>query len=240
MLIENRGRVVEKAELMSLVWPDTNVEEVGLARNISLLRKALETELEQTPVIETIPRRGYRFVAEVSEVSEAPGTSRKWLLIPVLATLGAALVFYLFYWPSPFVLKARIASLAVVPFECLCPGIDGEAVSRGLNEVMVAELSRVDGIQVISPGTVDRYRRVYFSMSMMGRILGLDALVEGTVQKLDQTLRITVRLVDVRSGKLIWAESYDRDAQPAGAAQASVAQAARAEVSRRLSRPPSN
>jgi DNA-binding winged helix-turn-helix (wHTH) protein len=64
VLLERRGRVVEKADLMKLVWPDTTVEDVGLARNISLLRKALDDESGQ--YIETIPRRGYRFVAETA------------------------------------------------------------------------------------------------------------------------------------------------------------------------------
>ena len=67
VLLERRGRVVEKAELMKLVWPDTTVEDVGLARNISLLRKALDDESGQ--YIETIPRRGYRFAAE----AQGPG-----------------------------------------------------------------------------------------------------------------------------------------------------------------------
>lgn len=66
VLLERRGAIVEKSELIKLVWPDTNVEDVGLARNISLLRKALEDESEQNPYIETIPRRGYRFAAQVS------------------------------------------------------------------------------------------------------------------------------------------------------------------------------
>src|ERR1039457_85041 len=71
VLLERRGSLVEKSELMKLVWPDTNVEEVGLARNISLLRKALEDESEENPYIETIPRRGYRFAAQVSIVEPA-------------------------------------------------------------------------------------------------------------------------------------------------------------------------
>jgi DNA-binding winged helix-turn-helix (wHTH) protein len=83
VLLERRGRVVEKAELMKLVWPDTTVEEVRLARNISLLRKALDDESGQ--YIETIPRRGYRFVAEAP--TEGPGVrgqgpgKRGWLAL---------------------------------------------------------------------------------------------------------------------------------------------------------------
>jgi DNA-binding winged helix-turn-helix (wHTH) protein len=71
VLLERHGRVVEKHELMQLVWPDTVVEEVGLARNISLLRKALGDEGDPNEYIETIPRRGYRFVAPVTETAQA-------------------------------------------------------------------------------------------------------------------------------------------------------------------------
>ncbi len=93
VLLERRGRVVEKAELMKLVWPDTTVEEVGLARNISLLRKALEDEGGENAYIETIPRRGYRFAAEAP--AERPGAGgqgpgkRWWLVLAAgIAALG--------------------------------------------------------------------------------------------------------------------------------------------------------
>ena len=83
VLLERRGRVVEKADLMKLVWPDTTVEDVGLARNISLLRKALDDESGQ--YIETIPRRGYRFAAEAPAVGDRrPGRRRprkRWLAV---------------------------------------------------------------------------------------------------------------------------------------------------------------
>jgi DNA-binding winged helix-turn-helix (wHTH) protein len=64
VLLEERGRIVDKAGLMRRVWPETTVEETGLARNVSLLRKALGDEAEEAAYIETVPRRGYRFVAE--------------------------------------------------------------------------------------------------------------------------------------------------------------------------------
>jgi len=65
VLLEQRGRVVDKSDLMRLVWPDTTVEEIGLARNISILRKALGDEGGDSPYVQTIPRRGYRFVARL-------------------------------------------------------------------------------------------------------------------------------------------------------------------------------
>jgi DNA-binding winged helix-turn-helix (wHTH) protein/TolB-like protein len=248
VLLEQRGTVVEKSELMRLVWPDTTVEDVGLARNVSLLRKALEDDSDEHPYIETIPRRGYRFAAQVTIVGPPsasppeplPAARRwRWLILPLCALGAAALIYYQFYVPSRYLPKSnRYASLAVVPFECICPGMDGEHFSQGFNEVLVAELAKLNGVQVISPSTVRRYRWVGISMALMGRILGLEVMLEGTIQKLDQQLRFTVRLVDVHTGRLIWAETYDERADDPGGAEEAAGRAVAAEVGKRLSAAP--
>ncbi len=245
VLLERRGDVVEKSELMRLVWPDTNVEDVGLARNVSLLRKALCDESEECPYIETIPRRGYRFVAQAA-TSGTNGTPPveprhrsarrwRWLLVAVCALAAGLLIWYQFYVPSRY-LSNRNGSvgLAVVPFECLCPGMDRDSFSEGFNEVLVAEMSKLRGVQVVSPSTVRRHKRLGVSMGLMGRLLGLEVLVEGSVQKLDERLRITARLVDVHTGRLIWAQTYDERANDPGAAQEAVGRAVAAEVGKRL------
>jgi len=246
VLLERRGQVVDKSELMKLVWPDTTVEEVGLARNISVLRKVLDDESDQNPCIETIPRRGYRFAAQVSTVkpADAPplenhqpsGWRWRWLILSVCAFAAGALVYYQFYVPSRYLPKSHGASLAVVPFTCLCPGMDGDRFSLGFNDVLVADLSKLSGVQVVSPSTVRRHQRAGVSMGLMGRLLSLDALVEGTVQKLDERLRITVRLVDVHTGRVIWAESYDKAADDPGEVQTAAARAVTAEIGSRLTR----
>jgi DNA-binding winged helix-turn-helix (wHTH) protein/TolB-like protein len=246
VLLERRGSLVEKSKLMKLLWPDTNVEDVGLARNISLLRKALEDESEENPYIETIPRRGYRFAAQVSTAEPAnvpppelrqPSRRRwRWLILPVCALAAGAFVYYQFYVPSRYLPKGNgSASLAVVPFECLCPGMDGDRFSQGFNEVLVADVSKLSGVQVIAPSTVRRHQRMGVSMGLMGRLLGLQVLIEGTVQKLDERLRITARLVDVHTGRVIWAETYDERADDPGGAQEAVGRAVTAEVGKRLS-----
>jgi DNA-binding winged helix-turn-helix (wHTH) protein/TolB-like protein len=244
VLLERRGRIVEKSELMRLVWPDTNVEDVGLARNISLLRKALEDESEENPYIETIPRRGYRFAAQVSTTEQAETLARKrprrsrrgWLIaVAVCLAVVGAFVYWQFYVPSRFLpTEGTFASLAVAPFECLCPGVDGAALSQGFNEVLVSDLSKLNGVHVVSPGTVQRYQRAGISMPMMGRILGVEVLVEGTIQQMGERLRILVRLVDVHSGKLVWAETYEEEASDPGAAQRAIARAVVPEVGKRL------
>lgn len=230
---------------MKLVWTDTHVEDVGLARNISLLRKTLGDESEENQYIETVPRRGYRFAAQVStdEPANAPPPQPqqfpirrwRWLVLPVCALVVGAVVYYQFYVPSRYLPKgSTAASLAVVPFECLCPGMDGDRFSRGLNDVLVADVSKLSGVQVISPTTVRRYESTGVSMAVMGRLLGLEVIVEGTVQKLDERLRITARLVDVHTGRVIWAETYEERAVDPGGAQAAVARAVAGEIGKRL------
>jgi DNA-binding winged helix-turn-helix (wHTH) protein/TolB-like protein len=219
VLLEQRGRVVEKSDLMKLVWPDTTVEDVGLARNISILRKALGDDGADSPYIETIARRGYRFAAvevdaEAKVEVQSPTRARpKWIpLIAAIVALAALgwLIWWQFYTPSKYLVRVPgAASLAVVPFECLTSDAESSAFARGLSESLVSELSNRRGIQVLSPSTVRRHRRFGMSMGLMGRLLGLDVLVEGTVQKGKDRVRIASRLVDVHTGSLIWAENRD-------------------------------
>lgn len=224
VLIERRGRIVEKGELLQLVWPDTTVEEVGLARNISLLRKALEGP--EGSVIETIPRRGYRFVAEVREVNEqdssaadtaptgivlVPRNRRQWkrpAIVALVVALVSGLVYWQFYRPSKFLMvKPGTPSMAVVPFEC----VDGETkcgnMPQVISDLVVTDLVKLGGMSVVSPSTVRRHQRAKNSMSLMARLLALDVLVEGTVQMTGDQARITSRLVDVHTGRLIWANA---------------------------------
>jgi DNA-binding winged helix-turn-helix (wHTH) protein/TolB-like protein len=247
VLLERRGRVVGKSELMKLVWPATTVEEVGLARNISMLRKALGDEGEGGTYIETIPRRGYRFVGTVQVAPVEAGAparanvsrasrQRPMMMFAAAALLGMGLLIYWqFYMPSRYLPSgAGFAALATVPFECLTPEPDCAAFSRGLNELLVAELSKLSGVQVVSPSTVRRHQHFGVSMGLMGRLLGLDVLVEGTVEKMGDRRRITSRLVDVHTGKVIWAEEYDEFLADTGQTEAKVARAIAQQAGARL------
>jgi DNA-binding winged helix-turn-helix (wHTH) protein/TolB-like protein len=243
VLLERRGRVVDKPQLMKLVWPDTVVEDVGLARNISLLRKALGDETESGAYIETIPKRGYRFIAPVvvtgPEQATAPPAAarrpRRWWIAALALLAMLAIVYWQLYTPSRYLTRGPgFADLAVVPFESLSPELDSAAFPPGLSEMLVADLSKLDGVHVVSPSTVRRYQRFRISMGLMGRLLGLDVLVEGTIQKVSERVRITPRLVDVHTGKVIWAESYDYPAADLGQVQTDGAQAIMAQVGAHL------
>jgi DNA-binding winged helix-turn-helix (wHTH) protein/TolB-like protein len=237
-LLDHRGEVIEKGDLMKWVWPDCVVEEVGLARNISLLRKALGDDAEK--FIETIPRRGYRFTADAPPPDAAPphrapgrGRMLRWA-VGAAAGLGT-LVYWQFYRPSRYVPPAAgAATLAVVPFACLDPG--AQAFARAFAENLVAEVARFEAVQVISPATVERYRTLGIPVAIMTRMLGLHVMVEGSVQQTGRQRRVTVRLTDVHSGRVIWAEGYDVAAEGAGDPGVGAARAAAAEIGRRLTR----
>ena len=245
VLLERHGTVVEKAELMRAVWPDTTVEEIGLARNISQLRKALGDESEAGKYIETLPKRGYRFVGEV--VTEDGGPARAkvgaaWVRRVrgvVLAGVGLcavlAVVYWQFYRPSRFLSAGDgIANIAVIPFECLSPELDCGAFPHGLNDLLVADLAKTDGVHVLSPSTVRTYQRARLSMPFMARLLGMDVMLDGTVQRAGERVRVTARLVDVHSAKLVWSDSYEYPAQQLAEAQALAARDIAAQVGAHL------
>ena len=248
VLVERHGTVVEKAELIREVWPDTIVEEIGLARNISQLRKALSDESEACPYIETLPKKGYRFQGSVVlEWPESGNQShakviwpsmrglRRLLLAVATLCLVLGFVYYQFYRPSRYLSSGgHIASIAVVPFECLSPELDCGAFPRGLTDLLVTHLSRFEGVHVLSPSTVSRYQRARLSMAFMARVLGLDVVLEGTIQRVGERVRITSRLVDVHSAKLIWSDSDEYPVERLGNAQEEAAGTIAGQVSAHL------
>lgn len=226
VLLERRGHIVGKQELMSLVWPDTTVEEIGLARNISILRKALGDDAEDSRYIETVPKRGYRFRSAPGDSPAPPVTkprslNRPRLIMALAAVVLGAFVYWQFYAPSRFLPPAR-ASIVVVPFELLGAQAGG-SVSLALNEALVTEISRIPAIHVVSPATTRRYQRIGFPLNLMARLLGAQVILEGSLQPAGGNVRASARLSDVHSGKVIWAEAYQYDpAKPDGAQQAAV------------------
>ena len=239
VLLERHGTVVDKAELIRLVWPDTTVEEIGVARNISILRKALGGDEEGDQYIETIPKKGYRFVADVSAESEAsppPRAHRFRMHGGLWAALALALfVYWQFFVPSRYLPPAKVG-LAVSPFDALDANQASSALARGLTELVAAQAGRLEGLHVVSPTTVHRYRRFGIPTSFMARVLGVQLLVEGTTQSVGDRLRLTARLVDVHTGRLIWSDSFDYDRDRVADAQMETARQITASVEKNLKR----
>ena len=235
ILLRRRGEAISRDDLLKALWPDCVVEEIGLARNVSLLRKALGEDAGS--YVETVPKRGYRFTAAPPPAPKR--TSRAWgarmWLFAVLATLTVGVTTYWQFYRSSrfFPQPVGTPSVAVVPFDRLTSDMD-PAFGQPISDALATEISKLGRIQVTSPSTVRRYRRVGVPVALMDRVLGLDAVVEGTAQRFGTKVRISIWMTDAHSGKLIWADAFDLDAGDPGDAELKVAREVAAQIAARL------
>lgn len=247
VLIEHRGRALDKNELMRAVWPDTVVEENNLARNISVLRKALGAKGGDHDYVVTIPGTGYRFVAPVREVAlrpeppaapEAPpeepairpGRRAGPAAMAGLAILGLALAGLGWHvWRERTRTPPRLAALAVLPFDNLS-GPDQEYLAEAMTDILIAELSGIRSLRVISRQSVMRYKDSREPLPRIARALGVDAVVEGTALRDGDRIRVTAVLVHAAEDRQLWAATFERGADDVLAVQAEIARAVAREV----------
>ena len=230
-LVENAGRIVTKEELIEAVWPDVVVTEESLTRCVSDVRNAVADGAQS--IIKTIPRRGYRFAAPVSQLDAASAPTST----PQTET-GAAREFGL--------LRDR-PSVAVLPFVNLSGDAQQEYFSDGITEDVITELSRFSELMVIARNSTFQYKGKSFDVRQIGRELGARYVLEGGVRRDGKRVRITAQLIDSVSGAHRWAERYDRKITDVFAIQDEVARAIvallaahvnKAEAERTLLKPP--
>jgi len=197
VLVRNSRHVVEKEKLMQEVWPDTFVEENNLTGNIFALRKAFD----HYNFIETIPRRGYRFIADVRRVKvEAIALSghetKSFTHVVITEAVGAR--------------TGQINSLAVLPFINASADPDAEYLSDGIAESIINNLSQLTQLRVMASSSVSRYKNRTDDPQALGRELGVRAMLLGRVLQLGDKLIIRTSLVDASDGSQLWGRQYDR------------------------------
>jgi TolB-like protein len=189
VLVERAGEPISKDTLIEAAWPRLNVEESNLTVQIAALRRALGEEAGGADWIETMPRRGYRYVGPV-----APQDA-----IPDVATAPASLL----------ALPDR-PSIAVLPFANLSGDPEQEYFADGMVEDILTGLSRIKSLFVTARNSSFTYKGRTVDMKQVGRDLGVRYLLEGSVRKAGQRVRITVQMIEAESGGHLWAERYDR------------------------------
>jgi adenylate cyclase len=199
VLVERHGSLVAKRDLMNAVWPETTVEENNLDRNISLVRKALGEKANGPQYIETVPRVGYRFVARLSKPTTADAADS----------------------PSP---TQEISAIAVLPFADMSPGRDQDYLCEGLAEELINALTQIDGLRVASRTASFQFRGAGADIHEVGRHLGVGTLLEGSVRKADDHLRVTVQLIEVATGFHRWSQRFDRTLDDVFAIQDEIAE----------------
>jgi adenylate cyclase len=190
-LIERRGELATKDELMAAVWPSIVVDENNLAAQIVALRKILSTDPELTKCVQTISGRGYRFVADVALQAESAGAGH---------ALGAP------QWPGRDVL-----SLVVLPFASLSKDVEQAHYAQGLSHTIATDLSRIAGLMVISPTTAATFDGRGLDARQVSRELSVQYVLAGSLQRVSGQVRINAHLVDGSSGRQVWSELFDGD-----------------------------
>jgi adenylate cyclase len=235
-LVENPDRLVTKEELLKAIWPDVVVNEESLTRCVSEVRQAIG-DSKQT-IIVTVPRCGYRFTATVSQITASAAMAPQ----PAPPTqhgsdAGARSQSPLLDRPS----------VAVLPFANLSGDPQQDYFSDGIADDILTELSRFSELLVIARNSSFQYKGKAVDIRQVGRELGAMYVLEGSVKRSGDRVRITAQLIDAAAGTHRWAERYDRELDDVFAVQDEVARAIvatlaahvkRAETQRALLRPP--
>ena len=196
LLVRNQGQVVTKKTLFNEVWSDTYVEENNLTVAVSALRKTLGESRKEREYIETVPKRGYRFVALVREINNIRDAQGDQIATTAHAVTGVAKS------------NDTINSLAVLPLLNVGNNPDLDYLSDGITESLINCFSKLPQLRVMARSTVFRYKGKAADPRQVGRELRVGAVLTGSILKLDDQIVIGVELVDVNSGTQLWGEQY--------------------------------
>lgn len=226
MLLEHPGDLVTREELRQRLWSaETFVDfDVGLNTAIMKLRDALGDSAEHPTYIETIPRRGYRFIYPVNGVAAQThaAAAATWWRRPWVVTLGLIVVASLFAGLLAFNVAGMrdrlsgkppvppISSLAVLPLENLTGDPEQEYLVDGIHDELVTQVAQISSLKVISRTSVLRYKQTKLPLREIARELGVDGIVEGAVQRNGDRLHISAQLIYAPNDRHLWARSYDR------------------------------
>jgi DNA-binding winged helix-turn-helix (wHTH) protein/TolB-like protein/Tfp pilus assembly protein PilF len=210
-LLLRHGSLVEKSELMQLVWPESFVEETTLAQNIFTLRKLLGDEDQS--IIETVPRRGYRFAVPVSEVPDrgtpvSAATRPRTIVIAIaIAAVAAVALAVWLSWLRIQHQRQIVSTLAVLPFHPIGDQQD-EYLGVAMADALISRLSNIRGVSVRPTSAVRKFTASSDPI-LAARELAVGSVLEGTIQRAGDTMRVTVQLVDAERDAPLWSDKFD-------------------------------
>jgi TolB-like protein/DNA-binding winged helix-turn-helix (wHTH) protein/Tfp pilus assembly protein PilF len=265
MLLARPGEVVTREEIQKKLWSeDTFVDfEHSLATAVKKLREALGDSADSPRFVETLPRRGYRFIAPVEALTPSPspggrgwpretgtGEGASWRRLGLVAISGGAVVAIVAVLLSlniaglrdrvlPAVGAVRepplqIRSIAVLPLENLSRDPEQEYFADGMTEELITTLGKIGSLRVISRTTAMHFKGTKKTLPEIARELNVDAIVEGSVLRSGTRVRVTANLLHAPTDRHLWAESYERDLRDVLALQSELARAIAREVQVKL------
>jgi serine/threonine-protein kinase len=246
LLVEHEGRVVPKETLMARLWPDTAVEESNLAFQISALRKALG----EGRYVVTIPGRGYQFAGAVETIVEneerttiTVSDERRtmpWLGISVAAAVlivaatGAFIALRRPPRPAPSP-SLNVRSIAVLPFRPIVAAQRDQSLELGMADTLITRLSHIPAIIIRPTSAVRRFTALDQDPIAAGRELGVESVLDGSIQRSGDRMRVTVRLLRISDGTTLWADQFDQNVRDLFTVQDRVADGVARSVAPSLS-----
>src|SRR5258708_23741876 len=260
-LVEHAGQVVTQDEILEALWSETYVNPEVLRKYIQEIRKALGDRPDNPEFIETLPKRGYRFVAPVIDenpaepadlptslsreeqateetvTAETPpleqegGFSKRMLwkfAIVLVVAVAAVAAIGAYFRPGRSAANASSlnnTSIAVLPFADMSPAKDQEYFSDGLAEQLINDLAKVSGLKVIGRSSSFQFKGQNEDLRDVGRKLGVANILEGSVRREGNHVRITAELTEVDDGFQLWSQTYDREINHIFVAQDEIARA---------------
>jgi TolB-like protein/DNA-binding winged helix-turn-helix (wHTH) protein len=239
-LAANPGEVVSKEQILRRVWPGTFVTDEVLTRSVSELRKVFDDNPREPTYIRTIPKGGYQLVALVGD----RGTGRdgalpqrwwqpkRWLLVTAAAIvlLGAVASFYFLTYKQDIASKSQITSLAVLPLTNLSGDAGQDYFVDGMTDELITNLAKIESLRVISRTSVMQYKGAHKPLPEIARALNVNLIVEGTVLRSGDRVRITTQLIDGKSDVHLWAQDFHRELRDVIGLQSDIAQAIASEI----------
>lgn len=252
-LAEQAGEVISKERLIQTVWADRFVTDEVLTTAVFELRKALRDEARNPRFIQTVPKRGYRFIAPISfdtpaslspteatlsdqkDIPPIKTSNVRWILATGALTALLILLLITFstgdWWRG---IKGKTVvpfrSVAVLPIKDLSVEQPHNTFADSITEALITDLARLTPLRVVSRTSVMPYRNSNQSTTDIARALGVDTIVEGSIFRAGDRVRITVQLIDASNDQHLWAESYERDGRDLLALQGEVARIIAEEI----------
>ena len=237
LLVGRPGQVVSREEIRRALWGDETFVDFDQSINfcVNKLRDALEDDPQKPRYIETVPRKGYRFVAAIVEsgpepAQAAPTRRPRWLVLAGVALLLVAIALAARTAIESKLGTKAIRSLAVLPFENLSANPEQQYFADGMTDDLITDLARISTLRVISRTSVMQYKNTKKPIPEIARELNVDAVLEGTVTRDGDRVRITVQLIGADPEKHLWADRYEEGLGGILTLQDNVAKAVAREI----------
>lgn len=251
ILLEHPGDVVTREEMQKRLWPDTFVDvDHNLNTAINKIREVLGDSAESPRFVETLPRKGYRFIAAISGIEQTAAEEGKpprrlearirlagFAALAIVAVAALLVGINIYDWRDRLLghkPKPAIRSLAVLPLANLSGDPEQEYFADGMTDALISELGKVPSVRIISHQSVMQYKGSKKTLSQIAQELRVDAVVEGSVLREGDRVRISAQLIGSAPERHLWAKSYERGMRNILALQGDVSQTIAKEIDVRL------